>query len=110
MKIIKNNNKVIADNVKMADTFLKRLKGLMFQKDLKSGEGILIKPCNSIHTFFMYIPIHVIFLDENNKVVKIFRNYKKNKIITKIKNAKMVLELSTKTKLDLSVGDKLHIK
>jgi uncharacterized membrane protein (UPF0127 family) len=59
----------IANQVSTADTFFKRLKGLMFTKSLLTGHGLYIKPCRSIHTFFMNYPIDVLYLDEQLEVV-----------------------------------------
>lgn len=43
----------------------------MGRRDLPFGAGLHIVPCNSIHTFFMRIPIDVAFLDRDHKVVKL---------------------------------------
>jgi uncharacterized membrane protein (UPF0127 family) len=59
----------IANYVSTADNFFKRLKGLMFTKCLHTGHGLYIKPCQSIHTFFMNYPIDVLYLSEQLEVV-----------------------------------------
>jgi uncharacterized membrane protein (UPF0127 family) len=59
---------------KVARTFFQRAKGLIGTRYLERGEGLLILRCNSIHTFFMSFPIDAVFLDRNDKVVKIVRN------------------------------------
>lgn len=41
-----------------------KLQGLMGKKQLKSYDGILLKPCNSIHTFFMRMSIDVLFINK----------------------------------------------
>ena len=38
----------------------------MFKKKMGEFDALLIKPCNSIHTFFMRYPIDVLFLDMPN--------------------------------------------
>jgi len=76
MKIInKNNNAIIAEEVIVAKTILTRLKGLLGRKELRKNEALLLSPCNSIHTFFMRFPIDVLFLDRNNKIVKILSSF-----------------------------------
>lgn len=65
---------VIADNGKIADTFWLRLKGLLGTKKLPPGQGLVIRPCSSIHTLGMMYSIDVLFINENNIVVKIVRN------------------------------------
>lgn len=70
---LKNKTKdiVIGDHVALADTFWKRLKGLLGTSCLPIGHGLLIKPCSSVHTFGMRYPIDVLFVDKNHKIVKI---------------------------------------
>ena len=59
----------MADRARIADTFLTRLRGLMFTSPLEPGGGLLIEPCTSIHMMFMRYPIDAIFLDKDNQVV-----------------------------------------
>ena len=62
--------KILADRAERAERFGERFMGLMGRRELPVGEGLWIVPCNSIHTFFMRIPIDVAFLDEAAVVVK----------------------------------------
>ena len=64
---------VIADKVKIAQDVESRARGLLGRLSLGKGEGLVIKPCGSIHTFFMKFPIDVIFLNKKNQVIKIGR-------------------------------------
>ena len=84
------NLEVIAE-IYIADSFIKRFLGYMFRKK-PHYESILIKPCNSIHTFFMKFPIDVLFLDENMEVIKKIDGLKPGKIIMPQKNSTMVIE------------------
>jgi len=61
---------LIANKICIADSIVSRLKGLMFQKELKEMHAVLLHPCNSIHMFFMRFPIDVIYVDKNLTVVK----------------------------------------
>ncbi len=70
----KKNGSVVSAQVAEARSFFERLKGLMFDEGMSEFDGLLIIPCNSIHTFFMRFNIDVIFLDKNFKVVKIIKN------------------------------------
>jgi uncharacterized membrane protein (UPF0127 family) len=47
------------------------MRGLLGRKELPTGEGILLRPAGSIHTFFMRFPIDVVFLDRELRVVAI---------------------------------------
>lgn len=71
--IVKNKNLNLGKDIKLADNMFSRVKGLMFDEKIK-GDGLLIRPCNSIHTFFMKFNIDVIFLNKDLKIVKIIRN------------------------------------
>ena len=42
--------------IKMADSFFKRFKGLMFRKEPIKNEGLWIVPCNAVHMFFHELP------------------------------------------------------
>ncbi len=43
---------------------------MLGRRSLGILEAMVIKPCNSIHTFFMRFPIDVLFVDKESKVVK----------------------------------------
>jgi uncharacterized protein len=93
MKLAKGEQ-VIAEKVKMADTIYLRTVGLMFSKSLDGFDCLWIKPCSSIHTFFMRYPIDVIFLDKNLKVVKIIKNIKPWRMTLMYFGAAQCLEFS----------------
>lgn len=48
-------------------SFHNRFLGLMFQKNVQNG--LCFPHCNSIHTFFMRIPILVIITNKNHEVL-----------------------------------------
>lgn len=64
------NGKILADRARQATSFLSRLVGLLGRRDLAMGEGLLIAPCGSIHTFFMRFSIDVLFLDSAGRILK----------------------------------------
>ena len=78
---------------RLADSFWKRFTGLMGKPRPSNGEGLLIRPCNSIHMFFMKFSIDAVFLDRNFNVVKLIRNLEPNRIIGTIPGAWQVLEV-----------------
>ncbi len=93
---IGSEKELVAAKVSVADSFLKRLQGLMFKSELKIDEGLLISPCNSIHMMFMRFPIDAIFLDAEKRIVALYKNLSPWFGITKIhSNASMVLELTS---------------
>ncbi|RYZ36971.1 MAG: DUF192 domain-containing protein [Myxococcaceae bacterium] len=62
--------RLLADRAERAESFVQRFQGLMGRASLPMGAGMHIEPCNSIHTFFMRIPIDVAFLDAEGRIVK----------------------------------------
>ena len=55
----------------LAETPLTRLKGLLGRSELERGEGLLLRPASSIHTFFMRFPIDAVWVDHNMTVLKV---------------------------------------
>ncbi|MEW6097468.1 MAG: DUF192 domain-containing protein [bacterium] len=89
-------NKPIIGRIKVARSFLARLRGLMFTKEFQSlviefpeSSGTKIP----IHTFFVNFPIDAIFLDPNFKVVDMAENLLPFKIHTPQTLTKYVLEV-----------------
>ena len=60
--------------IEKADTFFKRLRGLIGRKNFPQGRGLMIVPCNSIHMFFMRFAIDAVYIDENFVIKKIVPN------------------------------------
>jgi len=61
---------VLGDRVQRASSALSRMRGLLGRASLAEGEGLLIEPCNSIHTLFMRFPIDALFLSRDLRVVR----------------------------------------
>ena len=53
------------------DRFFQRLVGLMGRKAINSRHVFHFVPCNSIHTFGMTVPLTVIFLDKQLRVLHV---------------------------------------
>jgi uncharacterized protein len=47
------------------------MRGLLGRRGLDSGEGLLLRPAASVHTFFMRFPIDVVFLGRDGEVLKV---------------------------------------
>ena len=62
--------------IRVAKSFLQRLRGLIGTQSLAPDEGLLIERCNCIHTFFMRYAIDATFLDKDDNTVKVVRNIK----------------------------------
>ena len=84
---------VLADACKVANTFFSRFRGLIGIKDFPKGSALIIKPCNSIHMFFMKFPIDVVFLDPDNTIVFLLENIKPWRVSPIIRKACCAIEL-----------------
>ena len=78
---------------RIADNFYTRLVGLLRDKTIEYGDGLWIKPCNSIHSIGMQFVFDAIFLDKNLKVVHLVHEMKPWRISKMVFSADSVLEL-----------------
>ena len=111
LKIIHpHSNFVLTKKARIADGFSDRLMGLMFKTEMKDFDGLLILGSNSIHTCFMRFNIDVLFLNKENKVIKIFENMKPWRFTWMYLKAIKVLELPGGTiSHQVKVGDHLEL-
>jgi len=65
------NGILIADKVDVADSYFKRLRGLLGKKQLQPGEGLLLTKVSSVHCFFMKFTIDVVYLTADMEVTGI---------------------------------------
>lgn len=98
--------------IEKADTFFKRLRGLIGRKNLPQGYGLMIFPCNSIHMLFMKFEIDAIFIDEHFTIKKIARNLKTWTGFAICIGASAVVEVAAgeSARLNLAVGQKLKVE
>ena len=98
----------IAEHVREARNPLSRSVGLLGKKTLPDGEALLIRPCWSIHTWFMRFALDVIFLDRENRVLKVALNMGPWRMAM-AKGAHSVIEMKagSLTEGDLEPGDQL---
>ena len=67
----KKNGTVLARRLAKAESFWSRFAGLMCRKKFpQEYDALLFEQCNSIHCFFMFMAIDVIFADRKGEVVK----------------------------------------
>lgn len=63
----------LAKDVREARGFIARGLGLMFRSAVPGGGGLAIRPCSSIHMFFMRFSIDAVFFDKELRVTKVAR-------------------------------------
>jgi uncharacterized membrane protein (UPF0127 family) len=88
---------VLAGRVEPALFFWRRLRGLLGCRLLSPGEGLLLEPCRSVHTFFMRFPIDVVFYDEAGRVVAVFPGLAPFRFTPVVRSARGVIELPAET-------------
>lgn len=76
-----------------ANHFFSRLKGLLGKKELQEGEGLIIAPCNMVHSVGMRMTIDVLFLNKTHKVVYYMDSMPPNRFSPPVKEAGYVIEL-----------------
>lgn len=109
IRVLSENDELILENVLLADRFFFRLKGLMGKDNLEDDEGLLIRPCNSIHTFFMKFNLDVAFIDKSFEILEIYRDFAPNKLSKIYKDSKFVLEARAGSFSRINIGDRLRI-
>lgn len=105
------SGEIVAAKVRLANTFLTRLRGLMFTRRLAPGSGLWLRPCQGIHTFWMFYPIDAIFLDRELRIVRLVENLRPFRLTRPHFAAHSVLELEpgTISSRCLKVGDQLEV-
>lgn len=93
VSLARSDGRVVVERCLVAARPLRRMRGLLGRGSLPGGEGILLRPAASIHTFFMRFPIDAVFLDRELVVVGIEPDLKPWRTAGR-KRAHCVLELS----------------
>jgi uncharacterized membrane protein (UPF0127 family) len=98
--------------VKVADSILGRLVGLLGKKSLPPDSGVWIVPANSVHTVGMLFAFDLVLLDKNFKVVGLRELVRPFKITRPNFRAESVIELPAHTifKSRTEIGDQLVIE
>lgn len=100
-------NNIIAHEGKVAQNFITRSIGLLLKSEMVEDEFLTIRPCCSIHTFFMRFPIDVLFVNRRNEIVALYENVKPWKILPIHLTSSCVIELKSGqiTKKNIEKGD-----
>lgn len=106
---LSNANQVIVPRVELASTAWRRMKGLLGRESLPEGEGLLLRPCNSIHTFGMRFAIDVVFLDRELGVVAVSRNLRPGRMAWGGACARQALEVGAGWLELPQLGDRLRL-
>lgn len=96
-RLERDDGTVVADHVEVADSVLSRFMGLMFRAELRPGHGLALRPCNSVHMFFMRFPLDVVFVDGDGRVVRVLDSIRPWRASSFVRGAKAAIELPAGT-------------
>ena len=93
-----------------ANHYFARLRGLL-GRDLTTGGGLLLSPCNCIHTFGMRYEIDAVYLDRSGLVLRVDESLPSGKAWRAQRSAKRVLELpaGSAKRYSIRAGDRLEV-
>src|SRR5437667_1912909 len=84
---------VVGQRIRVAETGLTRIVGLLGESELLPGDGLLIVPSQGVHTLGMQFPIDIAVLDDDWKVMAIRRAMRPFRMTRMFWRAAAVLEL-----------------
>ena len=103
---------VILEEAELADTFFKRMQGLLGRKYLPPGNGMILYPCRLIHTLGMAFPLDVGLIDSEGRLCRIYENVPPWKTGMGVAQAQSVIEAPAGTFAAscTQAGDKLMLE
>jgi uncharacterized membrane protein (UPF0127 family)/CheY-like chemotaxis protein len=109
LQLTRGGGAVLLEQCTLADSPLKRARGLLGRNSLAANEGLYLAS-SAIHTCFMRFPIDAVFLDDELRVVKIVSNLRSWRIAA-CRGAKGVVEVAAGEceRQELAVGEKLSL-
>jgi uncharacterized protein len=107
----KTKETFLAFRVRVADSILGRLVGLLGRKSLRPDSGVWIVPANAVHTVGMLFSFDVLMIDKDFKVVGMRELVRPFRLVWPNLKAESVIELPAHTifKSRTEIGDQLVI-
>ncbi len=108
----KTRETFLAFKVKVADSILGRLIGLLGRRSLQPDRGVWIVPANAIHTIGMLFSFDLVLIDKDFKVVGLRELVRPFRVTWPERHAESVLELPAHTifRSRTQIGDQLLIE
>ena len=101
---------IFAEELLIAEQLNERMKGLLGRRSLAPESALLIRPCRSIHMWFMHFPIDAAFLDADLRVLKISRGLRPWQLAIAPGGTHCVLETATGVLDGIAVDERLRLK
>lgn len=103
-------DRLIADQISVADGYISQLVGLLGRSSLEQNEGLLLKKCKQVHCFGMRFNIDVLFLGDSGEIISIKHNMGPGSISKYYFQAKSVLELPSGAAIKNNILEGGYIK
>ena len=95
---------VLAERADLADSFFARARGLIGRSALAPGEGLVLRPCNAVHTVGMRFPIDVVHLDADSRALRVVGNLRPWRLGPLVWGSRVVVELPAGTARAMGTG------
>jgi uncharacterized protein len=101
---------VLAERAEVAANPWRRLRGLLGRPPLESGQGLLIRPCQGVHTLGMSYPLDVVHLDRDGQVLRVLQRLEPWRLGPLVWRSYQVLELPPGGAAETVAGDLLTLE
>ena len=100
----------LGDQIRVADSGLTRIVGLLGERGLSDGDGLLIVPSQGVHTWGMQFPIDIAVLDNDWNVMALRKTMGPFRVTRMFWKAAAVLELPSGVldRTSTAVGDRIE--
>src|SRR6478672_6600192 len=108
----KSKETFLAFRVKVADSIVGRLVGLLGRRSLQPDSGVWIVPANAVHTIGMMFSFDLVLIDKDFKVVGLRELVRPFRVTMPNRKAESVLELPAHSifRSRTQIGDQLTIE
>ena len=110
MIINRTKKNILAKNAWTALSFAIRARGMIGRK-FDSFDAMIFPRCPAVHTFFMSMPIDIVFLSGENKIMALYHKVKPWKACIRCTGAYLTIELPAGTlqRTGTECGDSLEL-
>ena len=96
MNINRTKKNILAEKPWTARSFAIRARGMIGRK-FDSFDAMIFPRCPAVHTFFMSMPIDIVFLSSENRILALYHNVKPWKACIRCAGASQTIELPAGT-------------
>ena len=94
MRVVNQSRGIaLAERAEVAESLLARGVGLIGRRDWLRSDGLVIRPCNSVHCCLMSMPIDVAYVDAQDRICRVAPNLKPWRFGPMVFSARYVVEL-----------------